>query len=129
MSTKPQIAVAIHDWNIEEMTGYVPKTTFYKDFSIAEPFGPDAIRDTFDRAFLEWRKNTEFVTELAMALNWKSWEHHDRGLRAQDEGDDLAADYHTNMCNLYIDLFEEADDWCMQNLKGDDLSYYIRTTD
>lgn len=119
----------IANWNIEEITGYKPKTTFYMDFSIAEPFGLDAVRDTFDRAFHEWKTDTEYVTELVMVLNWKSWEHHDRGLRAQDEGDDLTADHHTDLCNLYVDLYEEADRWCMDNLKDDDLAYFIRTTD
>ena len=35
------------DWNIEELTGYKPKTTFYSDFSIAEKFGEDAILETY----------------------------------------------------------------------------------
>ena len=129
MSTEQQNAVMLPDWNIEELFGYEPKTTFYTDFSIAEQFGEEAIRDTFDRALLEWGRNTEYVTELVMVLNWKSFEHHDRGLLAEQRGDDLETNSQTDLCNLYIDLFEEADDWCMRNLKGDDLSYYIRTTD
>lgn len=39
------------DWNIEALTGYVPKTTFYTDFSIADRFGTAAIEDTYRRAF------------------------------------------------------------------------------
>ena len=38
-------------WNIEAMTGYKPRTTFYEDFSIADAFGGTAIRDTYCRAF------------------------------------------------------------------------------
>ena len=30
-------------WNIEAMTGYKPRTTFYEDFSIADAFGGTAI--------------------------------------------------------------------------------------
>lgn len=36
----------VKNWNIQEMTGYEPKTTFYTDFSIADNFGIDAIKDT-----------------------------------------------------------------------------------
>ena len=42
------------NWNIKEMTGYTPITTFYTDFSIADQFGVDAIQETFDRAFNEY---------------------------------------------------------------------------
>lgn len=29
----------VKTWNIEAMTGYKPRTTFYEDFSIADHFG------------------------------------------------------------------------------------------
>ena len=32
-------------------------TTFWEDFSIADAFGEDAIRDTYSRAFGEWKTN------------------------------------------------------------------------
>ncbi|MBO7735987.1 MAG: hypothetical protein J6S67_25685 [Methanobrevibacter sp.] len=64
------------DWNIEAMTGYKPKTTFYMDFSIADRIGGvKAIKDTYKRAFNEWKTNYEYLTELVMVLNWKIWEH------------------------------------------------------
>ena len=34
-------------WNVEAICGYKPFTTFWDDFSIAEKFGKDAIKDTF----------------------------------------------------------------------------------
>jgi hypothetical protein len=39
--------------NLLEQSGYQMKTTFWQDFSIAEKFGLEAIRDTFKRAFDE----------------------------------------------------------------------------
>lgn len=42
----------IKTWNIEAMTGYKPRTTFYEDFSIADHFGGSAIRDTYCRALV-----------------------------------------------------------------------------
>ena len=39
----------IKDWNIEAQCGYTPLTTVYMDFSIADNFGIDAIKDTYER--------------------------------------------------------------------------------
>ena len=64
------------NWNIEEMTGYHPITTFYQDFSIADAFGESAIRDTYNRSFNVWKNNYKYLTELVMVLNWKIWEHY-----------------------------------------------------
>ena len=102
------------DWNIEEMTGYKPKTTFYMDFSIAETGGVNGIKDTYQRAMDAWKDNYVYLTELVMALNWKIWEHNDRN--------DVFA-------KLYNDLWMEADEYACTNLKGDELSYFYRTTD
>ena len=106
--------MTIPDWNIEEMTGYKPKTTFYTDFSIADRFGLSAIKDTFNRAFKEWKNIVEYVTELVMALNWKIFEHYG---------------YNDEFAKTYDELYRQADEWCMNNLKGEDLRYYVSTTD
>jgi hypothetical protein len=97
-----------------DMSGYEPKTTFWTDFCIAERFGKEAIKDTYRRAFLEWQHNIEYLTELVMVLNWKCWQY---------------AETNPLIAGLYQDLWEQADNWCGENLKGDDLDYYIRTTD
>ncbi len=106
--------MVIKDWNIEAMTGYKPKTTFYRDFSIADNYGVSAIRDTYKRAFAAWKSNVEYLTELVMVLNWKIWEHY--------ETNDLYAE-------TYQGLWKQADEWALNNLKGDDLSYFLSTTD
>lgn len=102
------------DWNIEALTGYKPKTTFYTDFSIAEPFGIKAICDTYQRAMEEWKSNIEYVTELSMVLNWKIWEH-----------------YETNevLAKMYQDLWDKCCYYIENNFEGEDLSYYYSTTD
>lgn len=106
--------MTITNWNIEEMTGYKPKTTFYTDFSIADNYGVAAIKDTYKRAFDEWHNDTEYVTELCMALNWKIFEHYERN---------------NKYAELYDSLYRDCDSWCVNNLKGEDLSYFYRTTD
>ena len=68
----------IADWNIKEMTGYEPLTTFYTDFSLAEMFdGVEGIKDTYKRAFEGWKHDYKYLTELYMVLNWKIWEHYE----------------------------------------------------
>ena len=104
----------VKDWNIEELTGYKPKTTFYTDFSIADRFGVEAIKDTFKRSFENWKNNVEYLTELVMALNWKIWEHYEAN---------------QTYAQLYQSLWEKADAYACENLKGDDLTYFYRTTD
>ena len=106
--------MGIKDWNIEQLTGYHPKTTFYTDFSIAEPFGISAIADTYERAFNAWQDNIVYNTELVMVLNWKIWEH-----------------YETNevLAKFYNDLWTRLDAWVLDNKKDKDLQYYLDTTD
>lgn len=94
--------------------GYETKTTFWVDFSIADRFGISAIKDTFNRAFEEWKDNYVYLTELVMVLNWKIWDWYER-----DE--DTARVYNT--------LWEIADSYAVDNLKGEELSYFYNTTD
>lgn len=42
---------------IFEMNGYEPKTTFWTDFSIADMFGAEGIKDTYNRAKEDWQDN------------------------------------------------------------------------
>lgn len=108
------IKMKYKDWNIEALTGYKPISTFYTDFSIADAFGVNAIRDTYERAFEGWKSDYKMLTELVMALNWKIWEHYERNDR---------------YARLYNELWSEADQWVQDNLTGEALSYFYRTTD
>ena len=98
-----------------EENGYETQTTFYQDFSIADIFGTEAVKDTYYRAFNEWKDTLVYVTELSMVLNHKIWEHY----HAKNE------DYTV----LYDRLWKQLDEWCVDNLKGSDLDYYLRVTD
>lgn len=101
-------------WNVEALTGYKPITTFWDDFSIAEKFGTDAIIDTYERAFNEWKSDYKYLTELVMVLNWKIWEWYEK---------DVA------LSKVYNDLWEKLDAWAYENLKGDELTYFYQITD
>ena len=104
---------SLPDWNIEAITGYKPKTTFYMDFSIADKFGVEAIKDTYKRALKNWKDNVEYLTELVMVMSWKAFEHEKNPV----------------LCKVYSDLYCEADAFALDFLKGEDLEYYLNTTD
>jgi len=94
--------------------GYTPKTTFWMDFSIADRFGTEAVENTYRRAVEEWRSDAVYLTELTMVLNHKIWQHHKK---------DAA------LAVTYDRLWRSLDGWCRDNLHGEDLDYFYRTTD
>lgn len=109
-----EIKVKIPRWTVEEETGYTPITTFWKDFSIADKFGLSAVKDTYRRAFGEWKDNYKYLTELVLVLNHKIWQH-----------------YETNetLAKVYYPLWEKANDYARFNLKGEELTYFFNITD
>lgn len=104
----------LNDWNIFDLTGYEPKTTFYTDLSIADRYGKNAVIDTYNRVMKYWSEDVVFITEFCMALNWKIWEHYDAK---------------SPLVETYDTLWRKCEDWCFKHLKGEDLEYFIRTTD
>lgn len=94
--------------------GYDLITTFWRDFSIADKYGIAGVKDTYKRAFNEWKDDYKFFTELTLVLNHKIWQHY-------ESNRELAA--------LYDRLWREADEYAMNNFKGEELDYYYRVTD
>ena len=99
---------------IEIINGYKTITTFYQDFTIADHFGISAIKDTYKRAFNEWKGNYKYLTELVMVLNWKIWEYYE---------------VNRQYAELYNDLWEKADTYACENLHGEEAQYFFRVTD
>lgn len=95
--------------------GYKVKTTFWADFTIADKFGASAVKDTFKRSFRDWKKNYEYITELAIVTNWKCWEHYHR--------------HNMELSQIYSDMYYKVRNWCINHLKGDELKYYLQWTD
>ena len=109
-----KITISVPVWNVESELGYKPITTFWNDFSIADAFGNSAVADTFKRAFNEWKGDYKYLTELVMVLNHK-----------------IAQWYEINMplAKLYNDAWSIADNYAVNNLKGEELEYFYITTD
>lgn len=101
---------------------YICVTTFWEDFTIAEKSGGiPAIRDTYKRAFNEWKTNYKYLTELVMVLNHKIWQWYDGN--EDDKG------LHTEIARCYNELWQKTAKYAETHLKGDELSYYYRITD
>lgn len=99
---------------MELPNGYQMISTFDKDFAIADTFGIDAIRDTYKRAFAEWKDNYIYLTELVIVLNHRIWRWYQRK---------------TDYAHVYDELWREADAYACVTLQGDELSHFFRVTD
>ena len=89
-------------------------TTFWQDFSIADHFGIPAVKDTYRRAFKEWKSDYRYLTDLVIVLNHKIWEHYEKN---------------EPLARVYDDLWRKAQDYAVKNLKGEELEYYFEQTD
>ena len=111
------------EWSMAEAIGYEPKTTFWRDFSIADIYGPEAIADTFKRAFREWRGDVTYLAELALVLNHKGCAYY--YVSEQRDNDPILY----KLAELYFAMYRKVDDWARENLTGEDEEYYFRVTD
>jgi len=115
---RKQFTTKLPRWTMAEELGYKPITTFWQDFSIADKFGPAAVKDTFKRAFAKWKDNYKYLTELALVLNHKIAYHYS-----------YEKDAPNIMANLYNELWEEADKYANLHLEGEEYAYFYAMTD
>lgn len=108
------INISVPTWNIEALNGYKPITNFWTDFSIADKFGVKGIKETFSQSFKEWKDNYKYLTELVLVLNHKIWQWYEKN---------------EQLAKLYNELWQEADSYACENLKGEELEYFYMTTD
>lgn len=73
------------------LNGYKFVYTFQSDFDIADHFGAEAVKYTFNRAFNEWKSDIVAVSEIECVLNLRCWFWYEHG------NEDLS--------RLYSDLF------------------------
>lgn len=117
----------VKDWNIQELTGYVPITTYYTDFGVAEIYGGEKeVRALYRRAFKFHHEDIKWMTELCMVLNWKIHEHYG---------------HNDSLAKVYNDLWEELDSWILEcedenaedikykHFTKDEISYFVRMVD
>lgn len=94
--------------------GYESQTTFLTDFMIAERFGINAVKDTFKRAFNEWKKNVVYLTELAIVTNLLAWRSYEKDM---------------SLCKEYSSMYDAVNDYAVNNLTNDEYGYFFQWTD
>lgn len=92
----------------------IEPNTFHQDFAIAEVFGMDAVKDTFNRAFNEWKTNYKMLTALVIVMNERCWGWYQRN---------------NALSKLYSDYYYQAREYALDNLKDDEFDYYFELTD
>lgn len=87
-------------------------TTFPMDFAIADRFGIKAVKDTYNRAFKEWKDDVRYMVEFVTTLNMACWYWYEQG--------------NEELSEVYSDLYYKAHYKCLDNFEGDDAIYYYR---
>lgn len=88
---------------------------FMNDFRIADIFGVNAIRDTFNRCQEEWKDNADYYASFVMTLNHLIWFHYDNG--------------NIEIANVYNELWRKADAFVYTHFKGDELNHILSILD
>lgn len=91
------------------------KTTFWSDFSIADAFGMEAVKDTFKRAFKGWKDNYVYLTELEIVMNWKCWQHYEKG--------------NMKLSQVYSEYYYKCRDYAYETFNEEQLQYHFELTD
>lgn len=115
------------DYNVGLNGVVVINNTFNTDFKIAEMFGVEHVKDTYRRAFSEWKKDIRYLTALAITMNNKGWEWH----KDNDELADLYFGYWRELDQYILDgeETEDGEDYIYKNFTPDEVSYFIRAVD
>ena len=97
--------------------GYELQTTFWEDFTIADAFGKAAIKDTFKRAFDEWKTDIRYVTELAIVTNLKCWDWYRKG--------------NEEISKIYSDMYYKVRNYVYigKHFTNEERDYYFDLTD
>lgn len=103
------------------------KTTFYFDFTIAERIsGAAGVRDTFKRAFDEWKDDIRYLTALYCVMNWKGNDYFGKNKELSDlyYKQQIALDKYILACEKPGTKQEK-----FLNFSEDEITYFYRATD
>lgn len=112
--TKTLSKILLEKLALEKMLDYKFESTFWEEFSIAEEYGAEGIREHYNIVFEQWKDNLKYLTELTLVLNIKIF---------------LWYKVDDSIGQTYDQLWKETDGYAMDTLKGDDLHYYLHTLD
>ena len=112
--TKSMSEKLLEKQSFEKMFDFKFESSFWEEFSIAENYGTDGIREHYKVVFDQWKDNLKFLTELVLVLNIKIF---------------LWYGVDDTIGLTYDQLWKETDGYALEALKGNDLHYYLSTLD
>lgn len=89
-------------------------TTFWADLTIAEVYGEEAVRETFERVTRDWGQNYKYYTEFVLCLNHKIWRYYEKN---------------ETLARVYDTLWRKGDDYARDHYTGEAMDYYWQVTD
>ena len=92
-----------HYYVPKKAQGYVCKTDAHLQFDNADHVGTDAIQETYNRLFNEWKSNKVLLTELALVLNHRIGFWSDMIKRGTD------VQKSRELTIIYLDLYEQTE--------------------
>ena len=99
---------------LEKMLDFKFESSFWEEFSIAEDYGEEGVREHYNIVFPQWKDNLKYLTELVLVLNIKIF---------------LWYGVDDTIGLTYDQLWKETDGYALETLKGEDLHYYLHTLD
>ena len=112
--TKTMSKILLEKLALEKMLDYKFESTFWEEFSIAEDYGAEGVKEHYDLVFEQWKDNLKFLTELVLVLNIKIF---------------IWYGVDDSIGKMYDQRWKETDGYALETLKGDDLHYYLSTLD
>ena len=88
---------------------------FMGDFRVADMFGIEAIKDTFNRCHSDWKDNAEYYGSFVMTLNHLLWYHYENG--------------NMELAEVYEELWKKADEFIFEHFKGEELQKILAFLD
>ena len=99
-------------------------TTFRQDFNIAEAWGRDAVRDTFNRCVEEWKDDIRYMTNLVLVLNHKVWDWWDK---EQDSKEEPWATFYNELWRRAVDTVYDL--YGKGEYSREEMDFYFLMTD
>lgn len=99
----------------EKKGGENPYKGFMQDFMIADKYGEASVRNTYKRAFDEWKDSVEYFASLVCTLNHQIWNHYEAG--------------NEPLARVYNELWKTADEFAYEHFTGKDLLFYSNFLD
>ena len=112
--TKTVSKILLEKLALEKMLDFKFESTFWEEFSIAENYGSEGVREHYKVVFDQWKDNLKYLTELVLVLNIKIF---------------LWYGVDDTIGLTYDQLWKETDGYALETLKGNDLHYYLSTLD